>query len=295
VTETVRTLPVRSWGTAVESTAWQDDSLWLAGNEACGPAGEPTSRICLRVIEVRTDTFEVHQDITYGADDASYSHPALRPDRDGNLYVVFNSITSTEPLSVRVTGRAATDPLNTLQPSVVLRAGRGNPVGTRFGDFSGAAVDPADPTRVWVAGEYLRSITLSGDSADWGTVIAQLRIGGAPFVASFTSPADGAFVNGIVTIGVSETGGTPPFTWMLRIDGGNTDVFTTSGTTPTASFGWDTSRMMRGRHYLFVEAQDATGRKAAGAAHDRRRRSTERFVHEPGRGRDRQTAPSPSR
>src|SRR5262249_5754025 len=40
----------------------------------------------------------------------------------------------------------------------------------RWGDYSGAGIDPVDQTTVWVAGEYAR---VEG-GAEWGTWIAQL-------------------------------------------------------------------------------------------------------------------------
>jgi len=201
--ESVIALPIRSWAlqpnapqpgtgvlldsgdTRVLSVAWQANSLWVAGGEACVPAGDVTSRACLRLIEVRTDTGTVRQDMTFaGAPGDFFMYPAMRPDASGHLHVVFTHASATTFASVRVTGRLVSDPLNTLQPSVLLRAGGGAQTHSsgRLGDYSGAAVDPSEPSKVWVIGEYIRAT----GSANWGTYVAQLAFAfsGGIFVAT---------------------------------------------------------------------------------------------------------------
>ncbi len=205
VTETAASLPINPWiapppaaqqGTSgvlldtgddrVLSAAWQNGSLWLAGNEGCTPAGDTAVRSCVRLIETRTDTMSIRQDMTYGAAGAYYSYPALRPDVLGNAYVVFTASSASTYAGVRTTGRQATDPLNTLQASSLLRAGEGEQTYSpgRMGDYSGAAVDPTAPQTVWVMGEYIRapdsSIFGTDGVADWGTYVAQLGFSTAP-------------------------------------------------------------------------------------------------------------------
>ena len=157
----------------VLSVAWQKNSLWVAGNEACAPPGDTEVRSCLRLIEVRTDTSSVRQDMSFGATGEYYSFPALRPDAAGNLHVVFTSSSANSFASVRVAGRLATDPLNTLRPSVGVRTGSGAETSAsgRMGDYAGAAVDPTVPVSVWVSGEYMGSTA----SAPWRTYIARLE------------------------------------------------------------------------------------------------------------------------
>ncbi len=226
VTETAALLPVNPWvapppaiqqGTSsvlldtgddrVLSAAWQSGSLWLAGNEGCTPAGDTATRSCLRLIEVRTDTVSVLQDMTYGAAGTYYSYPAVRSDISGNTYVVFTASSATTYASVRTTGRQATDPLNTLRASSLLRAGEGEQTYEpgRMGDYSGAAVDPSAPQTVWVMGEYIRfpdsSIFGTDGLADWGTYVAQLSFSAAhppTFTLTVTNTSTGT---GTVTSG----------------------------------------------------------------------------------------------
>ncbi len=220
VTETSTSLSIHSWspppaadqpGSAVKldtnddrviSAAWQNNSLWLAGNEACTPAGDAVARSCLRVIEVATNTSIVRQDITFGANGAYYFYPAIRPDGSGNLHVVFTNSSASAFASVSVTGRLATDPLNTLQASAQIRAGGGAQTDSsgRMGDYAGAAVDPSDPSMVWVIGEYIKSTA----SRNWGTFIAGLRFGMPDLVETAVSdPPATATVGG--SFGVTDT------------------------------------------------------------------------------------------
>jgi len=166
-------VPLDTGDERVASAVWRDNSLWLAGNERCTPTGDVTPRSCLRFVEIRTDSLTVRQDMTFGTAGKYYYYPALQSDAGGNLLSVFTASSSTEFAQVRIVGRLAGDPLNTLQPSQLVRAGGGAQTNAsgRMGDYSGAAVDPVAPSTVWVSGEYIRSTA----SADWGTYIAQLR------------------------------------------------------------------------------------------------------------------------
>jgi hypothetical protein len=196
VLETLRTHTIRDWdppedaqqlGSAVlldtgdrriRSAVWRSNSLWVAGNEGCEPDGDLVTRSCLRVLEVRTDTNTLRQDLTYAGDAGDYFfHPAVVTDAGNNLFVAFSASSNTSFLSARVTGRLASEPLNTLQPSTLIQAGIGPQTiaSGRVGEYAGAAIDPSDTTRVWVVGEYIKTA-----GGDWGTWIAELRASAAP-------------------------------------------------------------------------------------------------------------------
>jgi len=166
---------------SVITAVWQRGALWIGGNELCQPGGDPTARSCLRVIGIQTDTRGVQQDITFGSPGQYYYYPALAPDGSGNLIVVFNASSATDFAGVRVTGRRTVDPLNTLVVSLPVRLGGGaqTSLSGRMGDFYGAAMDPVDPGKVWVAAEYIRATAIR----DWGTVIAELTFGPPPTIA----------------------------------------------------------------------------------------------------------------
>jgi hypothetical protein len=215
ISMTTRILPIRSWiappnapqpGSAVlldtgderiTSVAWQNGSLWLAGNESCVPQGDTRVRSCLRFIEVRTDAATVRQDFTVATAGRYDYYPAVRQDSAANLITVFTESSSTVFASVRISGRLFGDPLNTLQPSQLLRAGTGAQTQSlgRTGDYSGAALDPVDPSTVWVTGEYIRTTALR----DWGTYIAQLRFNVVGLAAAVLPSSRSVQVNATAT------------------------------------------------------------------------------------------------
>src|SRR5581483_10381630 len=156
----------------------------------------------------------VRQVIAFGAAGADSYYPALRPDADGNLHVVFTRSSAATYAGVRVTGRRVSDAPDTLEPSVEVRAGEGAQTDSsgRMGDYSGAAVDPADPHTVWVAGEYVRS---TGD-ADWGTWIARLAVRRLDIAAGPGGTPNPVASGGTVSAGVVAVDSLPvplTYTW----------------------------------------------------------------------------------
>ncbi len=173
------------------SAAWQNDSLWVSTNEKCRPDSDPEQRSCLRLIEVKTPTQSgpqptcpdghtapcVNRDIPVEAYGKHLYHPALRPDLNSNLFVVFTSSSESAYAGVWTTSRLASDPPSS--PLVINEIKGGGGAQTdidpalglgRMGDYSGAALDPSDPYTVWVMGEYIKS----PGKRNWGTWVAQL-------------------------------------------------------------------------------------------------------------------------
>ncbi len=185
------TLRLNTNDESVITAVWQRGALWIGGNEQCLPGGDVGTRSCLRVVLIQTDTHSLEQDITFGSSGQYYYYPALSPDGAGNLVVVFNASSATTFAGVRATGRLTTDAPNSLAPSLPLRAGGGAQTSSdRMGDFYGAVLDPADPTKVWVTAEYVKTMT----AGDWGTIVSQLTFGPPPTVA--VSLNKHAFTNG---------------------------------------------------------------------------------------------------
>ena len=98
-------------------------------------------------------------------------------------------------------------------------------------------------------------------------VIYQIKRKTTGMSATFTSPGEGATVTGAVPVGMSESGGTGTISWTVRLDGGATPIFSTSGTASTASFSWDTSNVAPGAHTLTLVAQDTAGHTANATLH----------------------------
>jgi len=89
----------------------------------------------------------------------------------GKLIVVFGESSQTVFPSLLVTGRLPTDPANRLASAIIIKAGTANDESTRYGDYFGAATDPAG-NGFWVAGEY----RVDEIFQNWSTAIAQVQI-----------------------------------------------------------------------------------------------------------------------
>lgn len=155
-------------------TVWRDGHLWGAGSAPCTPQGDSSVRSCAHLVEVNTATSTVSQDIMFGASGQYYSYPAIRTDTAGNLIASLTHTNSAIFAEAAVAGRQATDPLNTMGGTSLLRAGDVLHTSSRWGDYLGAAVDPVYPGCIWLVGQYAKNT----QGADWGTYIGAASYGG---------------------------------------------------------------------------------------------------------------------
>jgi hypothetical protein len=79
--------------------------------------------------------------------------PAVMTDHAGELFMVFDGSSSTLAPSVFVAGRKASDPLNQLTSTILIRKGLAAPSVFYWGDYTAASYDAASDA-VWVASEY---------------------------------------------------------------------------------------------------------------------------------------------
>ena len=165
---------------------FRDGHLWASGNDACKPSGDTVQRSCLQFFEVLTGSASpvVNQDFSFGTKNAYDYYPSVDLDSADDLITSFSQSSSNEFPSAFVDGRLAGDAKNTLGTPVLFQAGAksynsndtsGGPF--RWGDYSGAGVDPADETAVWVTAEYATS---QSTPLNWGTSIAKARVLAAP-------------------------------------------------------------------------------------------------------------------
>ncbi len=141
--------------TRVTSAVWFKDSLWFAFSNGCTPRGDTQQRSCVRIVQIDTTTLTVRQSFDYGTKDTYHFYPALSIDSSGNMILVYGYSSLTTNPSVAVTGQASTDPVNSLAFSKNLVLGLAPDSSGRYGDYFGAATDPADRTLVWIGGEYI--------------------------------------------------------------------------------------------------------------------------------------------
>jgi len=182
----------------VLSAVWQNGTLWATMNDACTVGG--ATRSCLRLVRAATaDPPTVLEDADLGLAGNDLYDAAITLDRAGHPYVVATTSSSSVDPSVIAFARAASS--GAFAQKVLWHgsgsyacsfcgAGDGSDSGNRWGDYSGAAIDPTNPDDVWVAGEY--GTVAGGD--DWGTAIGELTFA-APTVTSVT-PAHGSTTGG---------------------------------------------------------------------------------------------------
>ncbi len=155
-------------------TVWRNGHLWASANAACAFTGDSAPRSCLKLIEVDTGANTVLQDMVYGASGEYFYYPAIRTAGADNLLVVFSHSSLSLFAETMVAKRLSSDPPNTLSSPQLLKAGEVaySPSfgGQRWGDYLGAAADPANSLQVWVAGEYAKS----DGFVNWGTYVAKL-------------------------------------------------------------------------------------------------------------------------
>lgn len=204
---------------------WADGLLDVTANTGCVPAGDSVTRACLHLLQINTASPAVTHEATISGPPGSYLYyPALRPDGASNAVLVYTSSSATGYPSV---GAAALDPTWSAMTSTVVKQGVASYTGFdtapyRWGDYSGAAVDPSDGS-IWVAGEYSASST----TGDWGTFIAQLQTGSPPPVTATPTP--------IATNTSTPTGTPPPSLTPTATATTAVTATPTSSPTPTAS------------------------------------------------------------
>src|SRR5204862_344829 len=116
------------------------------------------------------------------------------------------------------------------------------------------------------AADGAQTLTASARDATGNTGVASIAItvanGGTPpppppaLTASFTSPAAGATVSGTVSVGMSASGGTAPYTYTLTIDGSQV------ASSASATYSWSTTSVADGSHTLGLTVTDGGGRTA---------------------------------
>jgi hypothetical protein len=160
----------------VRNVVYMNASLWTAQSVA-GGAGNTFA--FARYVRIDVGQSRAVEDVAFGANNFWYYYPAVHPDGNGNLFMVFTRSGLTEYASMRHTGRLQSDPLG-LQASTLVKAGEDNYVKTfgttrnRWGDYLGIALDPVDNTKVWMLGEYAATRLGTGANAPrWGTWFGQ--------------------------------------------------------------------------------------------------------------------------
>jgi len=218
-------VPVDTGDPRVQNAYLQGTTVWLTLTAACAA---DAARSCGRVIAIDTTKLQVTADATIALPSGrSYFYPAVAPDSRGNAVVGFEYSSPADFPSLAWTyvrpdgvAAAATD---------VVAGSAPNESG-RFGDYSGAAVDPLDPSHVWIAGEI--GAAVGGNTLGWSTGIAEVAVPPQRPALVGVSTARGGIVHATlypegsrttyrVTGGVAHTvaGSVRPVNVMLHVKG----------------------------------------------------------------------------
>ena len=157
----------------------------------------------------------VVQQSTYAPDSAFRWMGSVAMDKAGNMGLGFSTSSSTTHPSVRFTGRLAGDPANTMtQAESTLVTGAGSQTGTltRWGDYTSMSVDPTDGCTFWYTNEYIPA----NGTFNWKTRNGSFTLPNCNNANTPTPTNPGnqtGTVGTAVSLQLSATGGTPPYTW----------------------------------------------------------------------------------
>ena len=173
----------------IQTAVWYKGVAWIGLDDACTPTGDTQLRSCIRLTKIATNTLLVSQDFDFGARLEYSFYPALSVDNNGNLMMTYGYSNATIFPSLAITGQLTTDPMGSMAMPRTLKIGTAADTSTRYGDYFGAALDPSDPSIIWVAGEYHNSSTGSCQSfgSCWSTLVGSASMTGFTISASPSS------------------------------------------------------------------------------------------------------------
>jgi len=117
---------------------------------------------------------QVYQQGTYNPDATYRWMGSIAQDKQGNMALGYSVSSSTINPGIRYTGRAAGDPLGSMQAETSILEGTGSQTGqnlSRWGDYSAMTVDPVDGCTFWYTTEYLKT----NGAFNWSTRIASFK------------------------------------------------------------------------------------------------------------------------
>jgi Abnormal spindle-like microcephaly-assoc'd, ASPM-SPD-2-Hydin len=93
-------------------------------------------------------------------------------DQVGDIAMGYSESSSGMNPAIYINGRAASDPLGTMEGELMVFAGSGSQIGSnRWGDYSSLSIDPSDDCTFWYTNEYLSS----NGSFNWNTRVTSFK------------------------------------------------------------------------------------------------------------------------
>ena len=160
--------PFNTGDVRVLHAVFRGDSIWTAFTTAHNWGGS-ANRASIQWCQIRAAVPAIVQQGVYGTSNFHYFYPACCPDNNGNMTMVFSRSGTSSFGSILYTGRRSIDPLGTLQPSNLLKAGTAHYARldgggrNRWGDYNGIAADPSNQRQIWFYSEFVAALDT------WGT------------------------------------------------------------------------------------------------------------------------------
>jgi len=220
---------ISTFDSRISDVEWDNNTLVAGFNSAVG------SDDATAWVEIGTGGSSptvTQQGVIHPATGVNTYFPAIGIDANGDLFMTYNQSSSSQYMSMYVTGRVPSDAPNTMEAPVEVQAGNTTLSPGRAGDYNGIALDPSSSNSYWATAEY----ALSGAAASWGTWIAQFQLGAGPLIVnpasanpnSVTSTTTGLSVLGNDAAGQSSL----TYTWSVisQPSGATTPSFSVNGT-----------------------------------------------------------------
>jgi hypothetical protein len=230
----------------IQNTVYRNGSLWST-HTAFLPANGSPSRSVVQWWEMTpTGTVKQRGRIDGATVRTFYAFPSIAVNKNNDVLIGYSSFSTQQYASANYSFRKATEPVNTMQSSVVLKKGEAPYYKTfsgtenRWGDYSATVVDPLNDTDMWVIQEY--AATPVGDYL-WGTWWGRVVPGTAPAATERYS------ISGRVT-SPAPVGATPVSGVTIKVSGG-----TTYSTTTDASGNYTIPNLPAGRNYTITASK----------------------------------------
>ena len=181
--------------TLTSEAQYMEGSIW-AVHSAENPFWPQYS--CIRYLRIDVMNNLALEDVTFGAKGYWFIYPAIVVDKDMNMVITFSRSGDDEYVGAHMTwslrGESALHPSVTIQPGWA-HYEKIDPDGyNRWGDYSGAALDPTDMNNFWLAAQYAET-----PASTWGVWVMKARL------VPFTS-ARAAISTPIIDFGYSDIG-----------------------------------------------------------------------------------------
>ena len=177
----------------IQSCVYRNGSLWASHTVYLPATGTPT-RTAAQWWQINMSASALGQVQQFGRiDDPTganfYAFPTLAVNQNGDVMLGYTHFGTGIYPSGAYSMRLASDPPNTMESEVMLKAGEASyfkDFGTgenRWGDFTATVVDPVDDTSMWTIQEY------AGQSNMWGTWWGSITPGAPAAISTPTATA----------------------------------------------------------------------------------------------------------